>query len=122
MEAVFRRDRITHADYTLARGVSHMRSPLAALCGALVLFGSGVDGAAGIKGDYVEARTADVFTGPCFSNAEVFIYGSQAVLAWKVTEGEFQGVDLAGLTVAAAVRGTTTLSEDKPEQARALLI
>ena len=47
----------------------------------------GVAGAAGIRGEYIEARTADVFTGPCFSNAEVFIYGNQAVMAWKVTEG-----------------------------------
>ncbi|MCA1686407.1 MAG: DUF1326 domain-containing protein, partial [Planctomycetia bacterium] len=94
-----------------------MRKPLSALCGALVLFGTGVAGAAGIRGDYVEARTADVYTGPCFSNAEVFIYGNQAVMAWKVTEGTFDGVDLAGLSVAAAVKGTTTFSEDKPEQA-----
>lgn len=99
-----------------------MRPSLAALCGALVLFGSGSAQAAGVKGDYVEARTADVFTGPCFSNAEVFITGSQAVLAWKVTEGEFQGVDLAGLTVAAAVKGSTTFSEDQPALARAVLI
>ena len=99
-----------------------MRSTLTALGGALVLFGSGVAGAAGVQGEYVEARTADVFTGPCFSNAEVFIYGSQAVMAWKVTEGEYQGVDLAGLSVAAAVKGTTSFAEDKPELARAVLI
>ena len=101
-----------------------MRHPLTALCGALVLFGSATASvrAEGIKGDYVEARTADVFTGPCFSNAEIFIYGSQAVMAWKVTEGSYQGVDLRGLSVAAAVKGTTTFSEDKPEAARAVVI
>ena len=85
-------------------------------------FCSGVAGAAGIRGDYVEARTADVFTGPCFSNAEVFIYGNQAVMAWKVTEGSWNGVDLGGLSVAAAVHGTTTFSEDQPDQARSVLI
>jgi hypothetical protein len=95
---------------------------MAALFGALAMVGSGAAGAAGIRGDYVEARTADVFTGPCFSNAEVFIYGNQAVMAWKVTEGSFDGVDLSGLSVAAAVRGTTTFSVDKPEGARAVLI
>jgi uncharacterized protein DUF1326 len=95
---------------------------MAALCGALVLMGSNVAGAASIRGDYIEARTADVYTGPCFSNAEVFIDGNQAVLAWKVTEGSFQGVDLSSLSVAAAVKGSTTFSEDKPEQARAVLI
>jgi hypothetical protein len=95
---------------------------MTALCGVLVLVGSSVAGAAGIRGDYIEARTADVFTGPCFSNAEVFIYGSQAVMAWKVTEGSFDGVDLSGLGVAAAVQGTTTFSEDDPDHARAVLI
>jgi hypothetical protein len=99
-----------------------MLRSLAALCGALVLAGSGVASAAGVRGEYVEARTADVYTGPCFSNAEVFIYGNQALMAWKVTEGSYRGVDLAGLGVAAAVRGTTTFSEDKPAEARAVLI
>jgi hypothetical protein len=78
--------------------------------------------AAGIRGDYVEARNADVFTGPCFSNAEVFIYGKQAVLAWRVNEGSWNGVDLAGLCVAAAVQGNTTFSEDNPDKAQAVLI
>lgn len=75
-----------------------------------------------ISGDYVEARTADVFTGPCFSNAEVFIYGNQAVAAWKVNKGSFQGVDLAGLSVAAAIKGQTTFSEDRPEEATSVVI
>jgi len=99
-----------------------MTKSRAALCGALILWGSGVASAAGIQGDYVEARTADVFTGPCFSNSEVLIYGNQAVVAWKVNEGSFQGVDLSGLCVAAAVQGTTTFSEDRPDEARAVLI
>ncbi len=99
-----------------------MRGTLFAACGVVTLFTLATVSAAEIHGDYVEARTADVYTGPCFSNAEVFIYGNQAVMAWKVTEGSFQGVDLTGLSVAAAVSGTTTFSEDKPEEARAVLI
>jgi hypothetical protein len=75
-----------------------------------------------LKGDYVEARTADVYTGPCFSNAEVFITGHQAVMAWKVTEGSWKGVDLNGLSVAAAVLGTTTFSEDIAKSAKSVLI
>jgi hypothetical protein len=97
-----------------------MRKWLAVLCGILVL--SGAARAAEIQGEYLEARTADIYTGPCFSNAEVFIYGNHAVMAWKVTSGSFGGVDLKGLSVAAAVRGTTTFSEDKPEQATSVLI
>jgi hypothetical protein len=93
-----------------------------ALCAVLVLAAAIPAGAAGIRGDYIEARTADVYTGPCFSNAEIFIYGSQAVMAWKVTEGSFGGVDLSGLSVAAAIQATTTFSEDDPAGARAVLI
>jgi hypothetical protein len=99
-----------------------MVKSLATLCGALVLWGASVAGAAEIRGDYIEARNADVYTGPCFSNAEVLIYGDQAILAWKVTDGSFDGVDLSGLGVAAAIKGTTTFSEDRPGEARSVLI
>jgi hypothetical protein len=99
-----------------------MRNLLAALCGTLLILSTSVATAAGLQGEYVEARTADVFTGPCISNSEVFIYGSQAVMAWKVNQGAWKGTDLSGLCVAAAVRGTTTFSEDQPEKAAAVLI
>ena len=99
-----------------------MFKSMIALCAVLVLVGSSGAGAAGIRGDYIEARTADVYTGPCFSNAEIFIYGSQAVMAWKVTQGSYNGVDLSGLGIAAAIQGTTTFSEDDPAHARAVLI
>jgi len=92
------------------------------LCIALLSLGTSVASAEGIRGDYIEARTADVFTGPCFSNAEAFIYGNHAVLAWKVTEGSWKGVDLRGLCVAAAVNGSTTFSHDRPEAATAILV
>ena len=105
------------------RGFTVMRMFVSALSLALLGLGAtATAGAAEIRGDYVEARTADVFTGPCFSNAEVFISGNQAVIAWKVTEGSWKGVDLSGLCVAAAVDGTTTFSEDLPEKADSVLI
>lgn len=75
-----------------------------------------------VQGDYIEARTADVFTGPCFANAEVFLTGHQAVMAWKVKDGRWNGQDLSGLAVAAAVKGSTTLSMDDPSAAQAVLI
>lgn len=99
-----------------------MLRTLTALSGLLAVLAVSPSHAAGLRGEYVEARTADVFTGPCFSNAEVFIYGDSALMAWKVTEGSYQGVDLSGLGVAAAVKGTCTFSEDKPDQARSVLI
>jgi hypothetical protein len=99
-----------------------MRKPLAAWSGFFLLLNMSVADAAGIQGDYVEARTADVFTGPCISNAEVFITGNQAVLAWKVNQGTWKGTDISGLCVAAAIRGTSTFSQDQPEKASTVLI
>jgi hypothetical protein len=99
-----------------------MRTMTSAACVAVLSLSASVASAAGIRGDYVEARTADVFTGPCFSNSEILIYGNQAVMAWKVNEGSWKGVDLGGLCVAAAVKGTTTFSADDPERALAVLI
>lgn len=54
-------------------------------------------------GDYVEARTASVFAGPCHFNGELTTTGREAQLAWKIKEGVWNGVSLTGLTVMAAV-------------------
>jgi len=99
-----------------------MRNLLVALSGTLLLLNTSVVHATGIQGEYIEARTADVFTGPCISNSEVFTTGNQAVVAWKVNQGSWKGTDLSGLCVAAAIRGTTTFSEDDPARAVAVLI
>ena len=100
-----------------------MLHSLAALCAVLVGGGTGpATPYVAIRGDYVEARTNDVFTGPCFSNAEVFITGHQAVIAWKINQGSHQGVDLKGLTVAAAVRGSSTFGEDLPKLAKSIIL
>jgi hypothetical protein len=62
-----------------------------------------------ISGNYIEARTADVFTGACFANGEVEQVGREAVFAWKITDGEWHGVSLAGLSVVGVVRAEHTL-------------
>jgi hypothetical protein len=62
-----------------------------------------------ITGEYVEARTAEVFAGGCIMNSEAETLGRQALMAWRITSGLFDGVDLAGLTVAAAVAGDRNL-------------
>ena len=43
--------------------------------------------AAGITGQYVEARTCDVWTGPCFANADFNLTGKNAMMAWKIDKG-----------------------------------
>ena len=92
---------------------------LAAL--ALVLVAAPVQ-AAGISGDYLESRTCDVWTGPCFANAEMNLGGKQAVLAWKVKEGTFDSVRLDGLSVVAVIASSDTLGLKQTGLAKALLI
>jgi len=77
-----------------------------------------------ISGNYVEARTADVYTGPCFANSETFLTGQLAVMGWKVSHGSWQGVDLSGLSVVGVIRAESTLGnvEVKSNPARAVLI
>src|ERR1043165_5634478 len=62
-----------------------------------------------LTGAYVEARTAEVFTGGCIMNSEAETMGRQAVLAWKVDRGTFNGVTPDGLTVVAALSGDRNL-------------
>jgi hypothetical protein len=67
------------------------------------------DDKARITGEYVEARTAEVFAGGCIMNSEAETMGRQALMAWRITSGSFDGVNLGGLTVAAAVAGDRNL-------------
>jgi len=64
-----------------------------------------------IYGNYVEARTADVYTGPCFANSEVGLTGQLAVFGWKVTKGSWDGVELNDLGVVGVVRASSTLGD-----------
>src|SRR5438105_15966476 len=72
--------------------------------------------AGGISGQYIEARTCDVWTGPCFANAEMSLDGKHAVIAWKVDKGAVDNVRLDGLAVAAvlSVRDTLGLEQTGP--------
>jgi len=63
-----------------------------------------------LEGTYVEARTSEVFAGACVINGEAATTGREALLAWKVDSGRFNGVPLDGLAVVAAVSGDANLS------------
>lgn len=65
---------------------------------------------ASLHGTYVEARTSEVFAGACVINGEAATTGREALLAWKVDSGRFNGVRLDGLAVIAAVSGNANLS------------
>lgn len=68
-------------------------------------------GQAAIKGEYLEVRNADVWTGPCFANSEVDLAGKHAILAWKIARGSWQGTRLDGLSVVAVVKARATLGD-----------
>ena len=77
-----------------------------------------------IRGDYIESRSADVYTGQCFANGEVNLVGKEAILAWHVQSGSWDGVPLDGLTIAAAVRAKATLGDPyaNPYPAQSVLL
>ena len=77
-----------------------------------------------IQGDYLETRSADVYTGQCFANGEVNLVGNEAILAWHVRTGSWNGVALQGLSVTAVVRAKGTLGDpyENPYPAEAVLL
>jgi hypothetical protein len=76
---------------------------LAALLSAAVAW------AGELKGDYLETRTCDVYTGPCFANGQGGLTGNDAIMAWSIDRGSYEGVDLAGLKVVVVTNASDTL-------------
>ena len=77
-----------------------------------------------ISGDYVEVRSCDVYTGPCFANAEMGLSGKEGILVWSVRQGAWNGVPLDGLNVIAVVRADGTLGDLRyqPRRGKAVLV
>jgi hypothetical protein len=62
-----------------------------------------------IVGQYVETRTAEVFTGGCLMNSEGETGGREALMAWRIDRGSLAGVPLDGLSIVAAVTSDVNL-------------
>jgi len=86
------------------------RATLTTALAGLLAVGLGAANGPSISGAYVEARTAEIFTGGCIMNGEAGTVGKEALMAWKVDRGSFKGVPLDGLMVVAAVAGDVNLS------------
>ncbi len=65
--------------------------------------------AAEVRGIYLETRTCQVYTGPCFANGEMGLAGRDAIMAWHIEEGQYAGAELADLSVVMIVRASHTL-------------
>jgi hypothetical protein len=85
-----------------------MRLSFSAAVVALALAANAYAGES-ISGSYVEARTAEVFAGGCIMSSEAETIGRQAVLAWRIDQGGYDGQVLDGLHVVAAVSGDRNL-------------
>ncbi|HZM89871.1 MAG TPA: DUF1326 domain-containing protein [Blastocatellia bacterium] len=95
----------------------------AALALLVLTLGSATN-AQSISGDYIETRSADVWTGPCVANGEMNLAGDQAILAWRVNKGVWKGVSLDGLSVVAVVKANATLGDqaNSPYPAKSVVI
>jgi Protein of unknown function (DUF1326) len=77
---------------------------------AAIVFSSQAENVS-LRGDYVEVRTASVFAGACHYNGELTTTGRDAMMAWNVASGKWQGVDLSGVRVFAIVSSESNLSD-----------
>jgi hypothetical protein len=77
-----------------------------------------------IYGEYIESRNADIYTGHCFAMSEVNLMGDQAIVGWRVSKGEWNGVKLDGLSVVGVAKASGTLGSafENPFPAKAILI
>jgi len=77
-----------------------------------------------VSGDYLEVRSCDVYTGPCYANAEMNLSGKEGILLWSVREGSWNGTPLGGLSVIAVVCTDGTMGDlsYQPRAGKAVLI
>src|SRR5450432_625666 len=74
------------------------------------------------KGMYVEARTCDVWTGPCFANAEFNLGGKEGMLAWRIDKGQEGDLSLDGFSVIAVVSAANTLGLEQNSPGKSIII
>ncbi len=91
------------------------------VCVGAVAFSSQAENTS-VKGDYVEVRTASVFAGACHYNGEVTTTGRDALMAWNVTSGKWNGAYLTGMRAIAIVSADDNLSSAQAGRRSELII
>jgi hypothetical protein len=87
------------------------------LIGLLFAVSGTAQNAPAISGDYVEARSGEVYTCGCLFSSEMVTAGRDAILVWRINSGSFQGTPLAGIKIAAVVESMTNLGiEEAPRR------
>ena len=64
-----------------------------------------------ISGHCFEARTASVFAGACHYGGEATTAGREAIVVWRFEAGAHAGVDLSGISAAAAIAADQNLAD-----------
>jgi hypothetical protein len=95
---------------------------LTIIAGVLAVLAAAPAQAGEITGQYVEVRNCDVWTGPCFANAEGNLTGKNAALVWNIKQGTLGDVRLDGLTVVAVVQANETLGVTQTGVSKAVVI
>jgi hypothetical protein len=91
------------------------------VAGSALIFSSRAENVQ-IRGDYLEVRTASVFAGACHYNGEVTTTGRDAMMAWNVTSGKWQGVDLSGVRAMAIISADANLADKNAARKTELVI
>ena len=91
------------------------------VAGSALIFSSRAENVQ-IRGDYLEVRTASVFAGACHYNGEVTTTGRDAMMAWNVTSGKWQGVDLSGVRAMAIISADANLADKDAARKTELVI
>ncbi len=73
-------------------------------------------------GMYVEARTCDVWTGPCFAEADFNVGGKQGMMAWRIDKGQAGDVSLDGLSVVAVISAANTLGIEQRSPSKCVIL
>ena len=66
-----------------------------------------------IEGEYLEARSVDVYTGACHFGSDYVEGGREATLVWQIESGTWNNVSLSGLTIVAVVSADQNLDLDQ---------
>ncbi len=82
------------------------------ICATILLFGlvAFAQQQTDIRGDYLETRSNQVYGCYCEWSGQAITAGREAILGWAFSAGEYRGVDLAGVKVAAVIVGQSSLS------------
>ena len=98
------------------------RAYLSAAALAACVLATGAQAAPAVTGEYVESRSANVYVGACHHEGEIGTAGRNALLAWNVTGGEFQGVSLKGVAAVAVVSADKNLSLNEARRRAVLYV